>query len=111
MASSTQTFQTLGDRWAAALRAVYVGPSVAKTVAREFAVEIRTAEGWLAGRPPRAKDLATAALLHGGAFALMVLLPKPAGTENQIRKIKRDGAALADRLRRIEPVCMEEEAR
>jgi hypothetical protein len=65
----------IGERWAAALRRRYPDRARAKRIARDMCVEIRTAEGWLAGQAPQVKALWRAALVHGPAIVTEVLLP------------------------------------
>lgn len=63
----------LGGRWAAALRRLYPPPHSVKQVARAFAVEMRTAKGWLGGQSPASIHLCRLAMMHGPVMALAVL--------------------------------------
>ncbi len=83
-----------GQAWAAALRRRYpVGRSAAKHVARDFRVELRTAEGWLAGQGPQARALLRAFVLFGPAMLLELAAvePTPAAEEAiaaQVRELQ-----------------------
>ncbi|WP_448207273.1 hypothetical protein [Azospirillum sp. sgz302134] len=68
----------VGERWAAALDVRYPGAHKDKRVAQAFGVDVRTAQSWRAGTAPSCKHLCRAALIHGPAIVLEVLLP---GTE------------------------------
>lgn len=109
MASHTQRFPGPGDRWAAELRRLYPGASQAKQVAKAFEVEVRTAEGWLAGRPPGGlRPLMTAWRLHGAGLVAAVLAPAPPPVQHEVRRIRREGARLQERLGRIEQTRVRE---
>ncbi len=65
----------VGLRWASALDTRYAGGHQAKRIAQDFAVDARTAQSWLAGQPPLCKHLCKAAVIHGAAIVIDVLLP------------------------------------
>lgn len=68
----------VGERWAVALDVRYPGLGKDKRIARDFAVDVRTAQSWRAGQAPTCKHLCKAALIHGPSIVVEVLLP---GTE------------------------------
>lgn len=98
--------QTIGQRWASALRARYPGPAIAKQVARAFAVDLRTAEAWLSGQAPYAKFLLRGWRLHGAAIIAETLAPesdwaKASSVEAALGEIEAKLADLGDDLARL----------
>lgn len=64
---------TIGARWSAVLQELYRGRYTAKRIARDFAVEPRTARAWLAGQAPYAKYLVRLGRLWGASLVLQIL--------------------------------------
>lgn len=96
----------IGRRWAEALRRRYRGEAAAKTVARAFDVQVRTAEGWLAGQAPYAKYLLRGWRLHGAALVAEVLAPgsdwhASASVEAALVEVETRLAGLGDELARL----------
>lgn len=67
--------ETLGRRWGDWLAEVYGRANMAKLIARDFDVSVRTAEVWLAGQAPYARHIVRALRLHGLGVVGAVLAP------------------------------------
>lgn len=68
----------------------------AKALAREFRVEIRTAEGWKAGTLPQNRHLVAMASVWGVGFLEFIFAPVLAETDLDVtRRLKRAEAELA----------------
>lgn len=95
--------EAIGTRWAAWLKRTYSGPHKAKRIARDLNVQVRTAEGYLAGQIPYAPVFVTAAQVHGPAVLFEVLAPNlvpPTQAESQraINELKDKLDALGDQI-------------
>jgi hypothetical protein len=91
----------IGQRWAEALRRRYPADA-AKTIARDFGCEVRTARSWLAGQAPRADALALGAVLHGPQLVAEVLMPEATrdAERRRIAQAIEDVGQTIDELRR-----------
>ncbi len=67
----------VGARWAGVLHELYRGRDTAKRIARDFAVEPRTAKAWLGGQAPFAKYLVRLGRLYGPSLVLQILAADP----------------------------------
>lgn len=83
-----------GGRLATFLRAVYPDAR-AKRVARDWCVDERTAEGWLAGRLPGSAMLAAMCRRWGASFADFVLVSSHEWDAAEHRLIELEARAVA----------------
>lgn len=103
-------WDAVGPRWAHALRRRYpVGDAAAKRIARDFGCSVKTAETWLAGGAPYAKNLVRLGMLFGEGAILDVLVPpvRRAGVEvlaADVRELQAKLAQIGERIVQLEVV-------
>ncbi|MBL8713225.1 MAG: hypothetical protein JNM12_10015 [Alphaproteobacteria bacterium] len=91
--------EAIGDRWSALLRSRYPERNAAKSIARDFDCETRTAKAWLAGQRPQLDGFSRAAQLFGISAVIGVLWPD--SEEHHRSKLHDDLQELRSRLDRM----------
>jgi hypothetical protein len=79
--------QTIGERWACALRRRYPRDAI-KLIQRDFAAAEGTVKGWLAGTPPQQRHVARAINLHGPGIAGELYAPGSGWSREEALKAK-----------------------
>ena len=90
--------ETIGQRWAEFLRNNYNTRHAAKSIARDFPCEPRTAKAWLAGQAPQLRHFMRAMQLFGVDAVLGVLVPETQAEKNNLHDDLLDLRSRLDRL-------------
>ncbi|MDI1227373.1 MAG: hypothetical protein PSY14_06800 [bacterium] len=90
--------ETIGLQWAGLLKQNYNTRHAAKSIARDFNCEPRTAKSWLAGQHPQLRHFMRAMQLFGVDAVLGVLVPE---TQTHRSKLHDDLLELRSRLDRL----------